>query len=76
MQSINAIHPLTWRRPRAEIAGVEVAELNRLELEVLLALDFRLCVGPEEFDRRLDGLLDFAAARTVGCGLRPMPESD
>ena len=48
---------------RADIGGLPLAELNALELEFLLAIDFRLAVPPAEFARIADSLLDFSAAR-------------
>ncbi len=48
---------------RADIGGLPLAELNALELEFLLAIDFRLAVAPADFARIAGALLDFSATR-------------
>ena len=46
----NAFLILASRHRRAQIAGLELRELNALEREFLLLLDFRLTVRREEYD--------------------------
>ncbi|CAL5024279.1 unnamed protein product [Urochloa decumbens] len=59
----------------ARVGGVEVAEMNGLELELLFALRFRLNVTPETFARycaALEGHIDSDAA-AAGAPVPPLP---
>jgi hypothetical protein len=47
---------IALRRRRAQIAGLELRELNALERELLLLLDFRLAVRRDEYDACAAGL--------------------
>ena len=50
------------------MGGLAVADLNELELEFLLAIDFRLSVAPEDIIRLADSLQSAAASRCGSTG--------
>lgn len=48
----------------AKVGGLDVKELNMLELDMLKVLNFRLFIEPEEFEAFEELLLDFALSTT------------